>query len=109
MRISELSIKQLPPQEQAIIKKIIELDSKNQTKEALELAKSLRIEAQMLLPDSIMFKFDQLSEMSGTGGGASFNAGTGEQYATPKAFKKKKSMKLKEILKEIDGDKNKRK
>jgi len=55
-----------------------------------------------------------LKEMSGTGGGAagaSFTAGTGEQYATPKAFNKKKvvrkSLKLKEILKEINGNKNK--
>jgi len=31
-----------------------------------------------------------MNEMSGTGGGgASFNTGTGAQYATPKAFKKK--------------------
>ena len=30
-----------------------------------------------------------LDEMSGTGGGAAFNVGTGAQYATPKAFKKK--------------------
>ena len=31
--------------------------------------------------------------MSGTGGGgASFSVGTGAQYATPKAFKKKKDI-----------------
>ena len=30
-----------------------------------------------------------MNEMSGTGGGAAFNVGTGTQYATPKAFKKK--------------------
>ena len=30
-----------------------------------------------------------MNEMSGTGGGAAFNVGTGAQYATPKAFKKK--------------------
>ena len=35
-----------------------------------------------------------LDEMSGTGGGgASFSVGTGAQYATPKAFKKKKDIK----------------
>ena len=34
-----------------------------------------------------------LDEMSGTGGGgASFSVGTGAQYATPKAFKKKKDV-----------------
>ena len=33
--------------------------------------------------------FDGLEEMSTTGGGASFNAGDGEGYMTPKAFKKK--------------------
>ena len=34
-----------------------------------------------------------LDEMSGTGGGgASFSVGTGAQYATPKAFKKKKDI-----------------
>ncbi|MBT7528868.1 MAG: hypothetical protein HN660_05205 [Flavobacteriaceae bacterium] len=35
-------------------------------------------------------KEDELGEMSTTGTGASFNAGTGAAYATPKAFKKKK-------------------
>ena len=34
-----------------------------------------------------------LDEMSGTGGGASFSTGTGAQYATPFAFKKKKKIK----------------
>ena len=31
--------------------------------------------------------------MSGTGGGASFSTGTGAQYVTPFAFKKKKKIK----------------
>jgi hypothetical protein len=31
-----------------------------------------------------------MTEMSTTGTGASFNAGSGEGYMTPKAFKKKK-------------------
>jgi len=35
-------------------------------------------------------KEDELDEMSTTGTGVSFNAGTGAAYATPKAFKKKK-------------------
>ena len=35
-------------------------------------------------------KEDELDEMSVTGTGASFQAGTGAAYATPKAFKKKK-------------------
>ena len=35
-------------------------------------------------------KEDELDEMSTTGTGASFNAGTGAAYATPFAFKKKK-------------------
>jgi len=35
---------------------------------------------------------DRISEMSTTGTGASFQAGSGEAYATPKAFKKKKDI-----------------
>jgi chaperonin cofactor prefoldin len=35
---------------------------------------------------------DRISEMSTTGTGASFQAGSGEAYATPKAFKKKKNI-----------------
>jgi len=35
-------------------------------------------------------KEDELDEMNTTGTGASFQAGTGAAYATPKAFKKKK-------------------
>ena len=34
-------------------------------------------------------RIKSMNEMSGTGGGAAFNVGTGVQYATPKAFKKK--------------------
>ena len=34
-------------------------------------------------------RIKSMNEMSGTGGGAAFNVGTGAQYATPKAFKKK--------------------
>ena len=34
--------------------------------------------------------YDGLEEMSATGTGASFNAGSGEGYMTPNAFKKKK-------------------
>jgi hypothetical protein len=34
--------------------------------------------------------YDGLEEMNATGGGASFNAGDGMGYATPKAFKKKR-------------------
>ena len=37
-------------------------------------------------------KEDELDEMSTTGTGASFQAGSGEAYATPKAFKKKKDI-----------------
>ena len=37
-----------------------------------------------------LFHKDELDEMNVTGTGASFNAGTGAAYATPKAFKKKK-------------------
>lgn len=33
-------------------------------------------------------KKKRLREINATGGGASFSAGSGEQYATPKAFKK---------------------
>ena len=38
-------------------------------------------------------KEDELDEMSTTGTGASFNAGSGEGYATPYAFKKKRKNK----------------
>ena len=37
-------------------------------------------------------KEDELGEMSTTGTGASFQAGSGEAYATPNAFKKKKDV-----------------
>ena len=37
-----------------------------------------------------LFHKEDLDEMSTTGGGASFNAGSGEGYMTPNAFKKKK-------------------
>ena len=37
-------------------------------------------------------KEDELDELSSTGTGASFQAGTGAAYATPKAFKKKKKV-----------------
>jgi len=37
-------------------------------------------------------KEDELDELSSTGTGTSFQAGTGAAYATPKAFKKKKKV-----------------
>ena len=37
-----------------------------------------------------LFHKEDLDEMNTTGGGASFNAGSGEGYMTPNAFKKKK-------------------
>ena len=41
--------------------------------------------------DSVeLFHKEDLDEMNTTGGGASFNAGSGEGYMTPNAFKKKK-------------------
>jgi len=42
------------------------------------------------LRELIREQLKQIHEMSNTGGGASFNAGTGAQYATPKAFSNKK-------------------
>ena len=55
---------------------------------AQEYAKSPYIDK---LVDGIMDIVDKenLKEMNTTGGGASFNAGSGEGYMTPKAFKKK--------------------
>ena len=55
---------------------------------AQEYAKSPYIDK---LVDGIMDIVDRgnLDEMNTTGGGASFNAGSGEGYMTPKAFKKK--------------------
>jgi len=42
-------------------------------------------------------KEDELEEMNTTGTGASFNAGAGEGYATPNAFKKKRKNDLNEV------------
>ena len=42
---------------------------------------------------------DTTNEMSTTGTGASFTSGQGEQYASPKAFKIKRSKKLAEEFK----------
>jgi len=42
-------------------------------------------------------KEDELDEINTTGTGASFNAGSGEGYATPFAFKKKKKKDLNEV------------
>ena len=42
-------------------------------------------------------KEDELDEMNTTGTGASFNAGSGEGYATPYAFKKKRKKDLNEV------------
>jgi len=106
--IKELSVRDLPKEEQTYVKAVIQLVDRGDMQKALEIANKLRPEVQGLLPDYILYKFSQLSEMSGTGGGASFTAGTGEQYATPKAFNKKKvvrkSLKLKEILSETLGE-----
>ena len=40
---------------------------------------------------------DRMNEMSTTGTGASFNAGSGEGYATPYAFKKKRKKDINEV------------
>lgn len=40
---------------------------------------------------------DRMNEMSTTGTGASFNAGAGEGYATPNAFKKKRKKDINEV------------
>ena len=40
---------------------------------------------------------DRMNEMNTTGTGASFNAGAGEGYATPNAFKKKRKRDLNEV------------
>ena len=40
---------------------------------------------------------DRMNEMNVTGTGASFNAGAGEGYATPNAFKKKRKNDLNEV------------
>ena len=42
-------------------------------------------------------KEDELDEMNTTGTGTSFNAGSGEGYATPYAFKKKRKKDLNEV------------
>ena len=52
------------------------------------------------LKDGSMLAFikeDELDEMNTTGTGASFNAGSGEGYATPYDFKKKRKKDLNEV------------
>ena len=52
------------------------------------------------LKDGSMLAFikeDELDEISATGTGASFQAGSGEGYATPYAFKKKRKKDLNEV------------
>lgn len=88
--IKELSINQLSVDEQSTIKNIIQLVNSDKIQDALKIAEKLRPEVQGLLPDSVLFKFSQLSEMSGTGGSAGFTPGTGLGVATKNAFGNKR-------------------
>ena len=45
----------------------------------------------------VFVKEEEIDEMNTTGTGASFNAGAGEGYATPNAFKKKRKRDLNEV------------
>lgn len=110
MNIKELSAKELPQDEQQSLRNVISLIDANRVKEALAIAEKLRPEVQGLLPDSILFKFSQLEEMSMTGGSAFTTPGDGMGIATKNAFgkrkkKKKKSFKLASLLNEISYNK----
>lgn len=76
------------------LKQVFELVKQNKIKEAAEIADTLSDEAKNKIPDSILFKFSQLAEMSSTGGGATFTPGTGEGVASKIFGKKKKFKKL---------------
>jgi hypothetical protein len=104
--------------EKRIISHIVELvesNVENNIRKAEELANTLSTEAVNYLMEnheSILWKFSlleirkKIDEMSSTGGGAAMTPGTGEQYATPKAFKKKKKdTKLETLLKEVSYNK----
>jgi hypothetical protein len=65
--------------------------------ETLEISQEemeqLHKNGQVRLKDgSLLVWAGEIDEMSSTGTGASFNAGAGEAYATPNAFKKKKDL-----------------
>lgn len=86
------------------LKQIFELVKQGKIKEAADLTDTLSDEARNQIPDSIWFKFSQLAEMSGTGGGAGFTPGIGVGVATKKAFGKKKKRnpyKLTNLMNEI--------
>ncbi len=70
--------------------KLVEAKDHQISKEEME---KLHKDGKIKLKDGSMLFFikeEDIDEISTTGTGASFNAGTGAAYATPKAFKKKK-------------------
>jgi hypothetical protein len=69
------------------------IDKKETIEVSQEEMEELHKNGKVRLKDGSILAFikeDELDEMSVTGTGASFQAGTGAAYATPKAFKKKK-------------------
>jgi hypothetical protein len=83
-RLAEIST-----DEKIKLKNIINLVNQGKVKEALQIAETLSTEARDKIPDSVLFKFSILEEMSATGGSASFQPGTGLGVASKMAFKKK--------------------
>src|SRR5690554_635346 len=79
------------------LKQVIELVRKGEIEKAVEIADTLSHEYRDKIPSDIMFKFSQLAEMSGAGGGANASVGSGEGMATKNAFKKVVRKKLNEI------------
>ncbi len=75
--------------QQTPVQQVIDLVNKGEIKKALEIANTLSDEDKNKIPDSILFKFSQLAEMSMTGTGASFSGGSGEGFATKYAFGRK--------------------
>ncbi len=84
----------MSPEEKIKLKQVFELVKTGKLKEAMQIADTLSSDAINQIPDSILFKFANLQEMSGTGGGvgdgAAFTPGTGVGVATKNAFRKPK-------------------
>ena len=77
--------------------KLAEAKDHQISKEEME---KLHKDGKIKLKDGSMLFFtkeEDIDEMSTTGTGASFKAGSGEGYATPKAFKKKRKKDLNEV------------
>ncbi len=80
----------LTPEEKAKLKQVFALVKEGKLREARDLADTLSDFAKNQIPDSILFKFANLQEMSGIGGSAGVIPGTGLGVSTKHAFKPKR-------------------